>query len=191
MARIEPVFSSIDSGIENPYQLSNAQLIEDDVEQFSSPKIFSSSGRLSLTRYWLFYIPFCLFIPTIVLAFFILGLRDNPIVAAVVAATILIPSCLLSLSLLTRRARDLGWSPVWGILSVFIPLFGMLIMLLLVTLPGRRKTNKYGPPNSPLSTSIKVFTGFLVLFSFAASFAFFVFLPDLISPELYGWFSNP
>lgn len=44
MARIEPVFGSISSEIENPYQLGDAQLIDDEVVTFSNPKIWIFPG---------------------------------------------------------------------------------------------------------------------------------------------------
>lgn len=47
MARIEPVFGSISSEIENPYQPGDAQLIDDEVVTFSNSKILGFSGRIS------------------------------------------------------------------------------------------------------------------------------------------------
>ncbi len=184
MARIEPVFGSTASEIENPYRISAAELIEEDVAAFSTPKIFDFSGRISLSRYWLIQVPFVLVIPTVLLAFFIVGLQAQPMVLLIVAATVLIPSGLLSTSLLMRRARDLSWSPAWGIISMLVPGIGFIVMLLLVMLPGRRTPNKYGLPNPSLSAPVKILTGLLVVFAFASAGVLVTYFPDLSSPGL-------
>lgn len=138
MARIEPVFGSISSEIENPYQPGDAQLIDDEVVTFSNSKIFDFSGRISLARFWLIHVPLVLVLPCILLLFFMVGLRHQLVVLLIVGVTVVVPAILLNVSLLVRRARDLGWSPIWGMLSVF-PVIGFVITLPLIMLPGVKR----------------------------------------------------
>jgi uncharacterized membrane protein YhaH (DUF805 family) len=187
MARIEPVFGSISSEIENPYQLGDAQLIDDEVVTFSNPKILDFSGRISLTRFWLIHVPLVLVLPCILLTFFMVGLRHQLVVLLIVGVTVVVPAMLLNVSLLVRRARDLGWSPIWGILSV-VPVIGFVITLPLFMLPGRKAINKYGPPNPPLSTLVKLLTALLVVLVLVTSTVLVVYFPQYNPRALYEWF---
>lgn len=153
--RIEPVLAGSNNRYEALFKPGEASLIEDYVDRPSIPAIFSLDGRLSLSRYWAMHICFVLLLPTILLAFFLVGLSKQWLLLLMATAAILIPTALFSMSLLMRRARDLGWHPVWGILAVFLPVIGLAITLPLVLIPGRSVRNQYGPPNAPLSrTSI-------------------------------------
>ncbi len=187
MARIEPVFGSIRSEIENPYQPSDAQMIDDEVVTFSKPKIFDFSGRISLARFWLIYVPLVLVLPCILMAFFMVGLRQQLVVLMVIGVTVVVPAILLNVSLLVRRARDLGWSPIWGILSV-LPVIGFVITLPLMILPGREAINKYGSPNPPLPTLVKLLTALLVLLTFVISAVIVAYFPQYHPEALYEWF---
>jgi uncharacterized membrane protein YhaH (DUF805 family) len=187
MARIEPVFGSISSEIENPYQLGDAQLIDDEVVTFSNPKILDFSGRISLTRFWLIHVPLVLVLPCILLTFFMVGLRHQLVVLLIVGVTVVVPAMLLNVSLLVRRARDLGWSPIWGILSV-VPVIGFVITLPLFMLPGRKAINKYGPLNPPLSTLVKLLTALLVVLVLVTSTVLVVYFPQYNPRALYEWF---
>ena len=184
MARIEPVFGS-SSEIENPYQPGGAQLIDDEVVTFSKPKIFDFSGRISLAHFWLIHVPLVLVLPCILLSFFMVGLRHQLVVLLIIGVTVVVPAILL----LVRRARDLGWSPIWGILSV-LPVIGFVITLPLMMLPGRKAINKYGPPNPPLSTSVKLLTALLVVLALVTSTVLVAYFPQYHPQALYEWFAN-
>ena len=43
------------------------------------------------------------------------------------------------------RLHDLGW-PGWVVLLAFVPLVDVLFFLVLLTVPGQKKTNAYGEP---------------------------------------------
>lgn len=189
MTRIEPVFGSIRSETENPYQPGHAQLIDEEVVALSKPKIFDFSGRISLTRFWLIHVPLVLVLPCVLLAFFMVGLRHQLVVLLIVAVTVVVPAILLNVSLLVRRARDLGWSPTWGILSVF-PVIGFVITLPLIMLPGRKAINRYGPPNPPLSTSVKLLTALLVVLTLVTLTVLVAYFPQYHPEALYEWFVN-
>lgn len=189
MARIEPVFGSISSEIENPYQLGNAQLIDDEVVTFSNPKILDFSGRISLTRFWLIHVPLVLVLPGILLLFFMVGLRHQLVVLLIVGVTVVVPAILLNVSLLVRRARDLGWSPKWVFLCV-IPVIGFVITLALMMLPGRKAINKYGPPNPPLSTLVKLLTALLAVLVLVTSTVLVAYFPQYHPQAAYEWFFN-
>ncbi|MDU9023323.1 DUF805 domain-containing protein [Pseudomonas corrugata] len=189
MARIEPVFGGISSEIENPYQPGDAQLIDDEVVTFSKPRILDFSGRISLARFWLIRVPLVLVLPCILLAFFMVGLRHQLEVLLIVGVTVVVPAILLDVSLLVRRARDLGWSPVWAILHVF-PVIGFVITLPLIMLPGRKAINKYGPPNPPLSTLVKLLTALLVVLALVTTTVLIAYFPQYHPQAIYEWFAH-
>lgn len=187
MPRIEPTLSGVSEEVENPYQLSEAQLVDDDVVTFSKPRVFDLSGRISLSNYWLFHMAFVVGVPTCLLAFFIFGLQRQPMVLFLAAVTVLVFSCLLSTSLLMRRARDLSWSPAWGIIAM-LPFIGLLIMLPLVLLPGRKVKNKYGSPNALMSNREKIFTCLLIVIVCLGITALFAYFPKYGMAEFFSWF---
>ena len=43
------------------------------------------------------------------------------------------------------RLHDLGW-PGWVVLLAFVPLVDIVFFLVLLTVPGQKKTNAYGEP---------------------------------------------
>ena len=186
MSRIEPVFGNTPEEIENPYRISGVEFLEDEPLTHSKPRIFDFQGRISLSRYWLIHIIFVVAIPTLLIAFFAIGLRHQPIILLLAATIILIPSGLLSISLLMRRARDLGWGPGWGIAAMLIPGVGFLIMLPLAMLPGKKVSNKYGLSNSPLSTQTKTLTFLLVISTIAGLMALFAYFPEYGVPEIFN-----
>lgn len=188
--RIEPTLGGQISDADDPYRPGAARLME-DVEP-RVPAIFDFSGRLSLARYWAIHLSLVVVVPWILIIFFLLGLKDRLLMQALAVLAIGIPSLLLSLSLLMRRARDLGWSPVWGVLATFLPILHILILLPLMTIPGSNRVNRYGPPNRPpnltariliaisipLVTAGSAYAGWLVLIQFGLANA----LPGFFQP---------
>jgi hypothetical protein len=57
-------------------------------------------------------------------------------------------------------------------------------------LPGRKAINKYGPPNPPLSTLVKLLTALLVVLVLVTSTVLVAYFPQYHPPELYKWFFN-
>ena len=189
MSRIEPVFGSVNIETENPYQSGDAELIDNFATLFPKPKIFDFSGRISLSRYWLLHALLVVVIPTTLLVFFIIGLQHQLIALLAASATVLIFSGLLSISLLMRRSRDLGWSPAWGLIAM-LPFLGTLVMLLLSILPGKSVANKYGPPNKPLSIPGKIFTCFLAIATFIYLTALFMNTQKYLLPAINNIFTG-
>ncbi|OBY92150.1 hypothetical protein A6723_016250 [Pseudomonas sp. AU11447] len=190
MARIEPVLGGLGGGAENPYQVGEAALLESDAPRFSKPGILDFHGRISLARYWLIHVGLVVWVPTLLLIFFVYGLRQEPVLLLLVASMVLVSSLLLSISLLMRRARDIGWSPAWGLVSVLVPGIGALVMLPLVILPGQKSTNRYGAPNPFLSTRAKALIGLLVVLNFAGMIGLFVYFPEYGAPVFAELFSH-
>ncbi|MGE8501195.1 MAG: DUF805 domain-containing protein [Pseudomonas sp.] len=186
--RFEPVLESATSVDEEPdyYRVSEAALNYDMPAYSPLPRLFDFSGRLSLSRYWLFHVPFVFVIPTALIVFLVLGLQHQLVVMGIALAVVLLVSCLLFCSLLMRRARDLGWSPIWGVIAALLPVLGTLVLLLLVVLPGRERSNRFGSPNPPMSRLAKVLLGLLVLGAFAASFLLAFYLPQYLPTTLVG-----
>lgn len=186
--RLEPILESAAAVDEEPdyYRVSEAALSHDEPACSPLPKVFDFSGRLSLARYWLFHVPFVFVIPTALIIFLVLGLQHQLVVMGIALAVVLVVSCLLFCSLLMRRARDLGWSPIWGVIAALLPALGTVVLLLLVVLPGRERSNRFGPPNPSMSRLGKVSTGLLVLGAFTASLLLAFYLPQYLPSTLFG-----
>lgn len=165
--RIEPTLDGSNDGYDALFKPGAASLLDDDIDRPSIPMLFSLDGRLSLSRYWALHICFVVLLPTLLLGFFLVGLSRQWLLLLFATAAILIPTALFSMSLLMRRARDLGWHPVWGVMAVFVPVFGQIITLLLVLIPGKSVRNEYGPPNAPLSrvATLILLLGIVVCFA--------------------------
>ncbi|WP_395502796.1 DUF805 domain-containing protein [Ectopseudomonas mendocina] len=186
--RFEPVLESANTVDEEPdyYRVSETALSLDGPAYSPLPRLFDFSGRLSLSRYWLFHVPFVFVIPTALISFLVLGLRHQLVVMGIALAVVLVVSWLLFCSLLMRRARDLGWSPIWGVIAALLPALGTVVLLLLVVLPGRERSNRFGPPNPPMSRLAKLLLGLLVLGAFAAAFLLALYLPQYLPTTLLG-----
>lgn len=60
-------------------------------------------------------------------------------------ALCLIAAAVVLLKAVVSRFHDIGWSG-WAALLVFVPLAGIVALLLLVVVPGQKRPNLYGQP---------------------------------------------
>lgn len=163
MNRVEPSIGSITFDEGNPYAPSEAVLREDVWPRQTAPRFFDFSGRLSLSRFWLLHLVFCVYIPYTLLFTLYLGLRHNLYVLIGAGLVVVIPTALAELSLLLRRARDVGMHPVWGVVALFVPLVGTLVWLFLALIPGGKGSNRYGAANRPLPLGARLLTLILLV----------------------------
>ena len=98
------------------------------------------SGRARRTEYWMFILI------NIVISF-VLGIvdylllgDDGGFLGLIYSLAILIPS----IAVLVRRLHDTNRTG-WWVLLAFIPLIGMLVLLIFAVLEGDKSVNDYGP----------------------------------------------
>jgi uncharacterized membrane protein YhaH (DUF805 family) len=60
-------------------------------------------------------------------------------------ALCLIAAAVVILKAVVSRFHDIGWSS-WAVLVMFVPLVGVLALLLLLVVPGQNRPNLYGEP---------------------------------------------
>jgi len=139
----------------NPYTPPRATVddIHERVTEFSTPKVWSISGRLGRLRYMAYFV-----IATLIMyaALAVIGIvaalaRSSGAILALIAL-IYIPFLVLSTMLAIQRSHDMGWSG-WTVLLAIIPLAGF-IWLFKAGTPG---ANAYGAPPPPNTTVVKVF----------------------------------
>lgn len=151
MERIEPVFSQKDQGTSGLYaSREHAELRAAKPQKQARPSVLEMEGRLSLANYWLYHLTFNLDLFMLCYAAAYVLLRHDPSTLLLSITILFLLNCWVSLALITRRTRDLGWSARWCWL-IALPLIGELFILFIGLTPGQRKSNKAGRPNSPYS----------------------------------------
>ncbi|QKE64695.1 DUF805 domain-containing protein [Aquipseudomonas campi] len=163
MNRVEPSIGSISLYETNPYLSPDAGLLDEASSVQPVPRLFDFSGRLSLSRFWLWHLIFAVCIPWTLLFVLYLGLRHNLYALIGACLAVIIPSALLELGLLMRRARDVAIHPGWGAFALLVPLVGSLVWLFLGLIPGGKRQNRYGAANPPLPLWAKLLIPMLLL----------------------------
>lgn len=51
----------------------------------------------------------------------------------------------VALKAMASRMHDIGWS-AWALLLMFVPLVDLIALLLLIVVPGKKDSNRYGEP---------------------------------------------
>ena len=141
--RIEPVFSKKEQGTSGLY--ASRERAEKS-RKITRPAVLEMEGRLSLANYWLYHAAFNLdlFMLFYALAYYLL--RHDPFLLMLSISILFLLNCWVSLALVIRRTRDIGWS-AWCCWLFALPLIGELFMLFIALRPGQRKSNRAGRPN--------------------------------------------
>ncbi len=102
-------------------------------------KYFDFSGRARRAEFWSFFA-----IKITILLLIFLSLLDPSGVAMMVSAIFPLAFLPPTLSLAARRFHDVGLS-AWSLLAVFVPLVGLLVILVIVALfPSEPHANRFG-----------------------------------------------
>jgi uncharacterized membrane protein YhaH (DUF805 family) len=101
-------------------------------------KYVTFSGRSSRSEYWYFTLFY-------VLASIIGNILDAAIEVPVFAAIVTVAFILPSLAAGARRLHDTGRSGWWLLLS-FVPLIGLIVLIIWLATKSYEGANKYGPP---------------------------------------------
>lgn len=95
-------------------------------------------GRARRKEYWMFFLFNFLF--TILLSLIETMLGLGGILSGIYGLAVLIPSIAVSV----RRLHDIGRTGWWMLLS-FIPVIGLIVLLVFAVLDSQPGENKYGP----------------------------------------------
>ena len=108
----------------------------DNFKDIVTKKYFCFEGRAGRKEFWMYFLA-CVIINAI------LGVipKAGPILQAVFALATLLPT----LGAAARRLHDTGKSG-WMQLLAFIPVVGVIIVLILCALEGQKEANKFGAP---------------------------------------------
>lgn len=201
----------------NLYQPASAELLPDEQTRPGVPALFDFSGRLSLPWFLLWHFGLVVLLPyALVVGVLFCSERDWALATALLV-TIAPLNLLLSLSLLVRRARDLGLNGAWGvaafalplaglaiapmmfwwgefnlflaILALFLPVLGALLNLLLMVWPGKPLLNRHGPANIALPLAHRVVLGAVLAVVLGGLVTSLVYLQKLapLMGEFQGW----
>lgn len=100
------------------------------------------SGRASRSEFWWFYL-FCIVIGWVINLVFMSSETANYIVSGVFSLALLLPN----LGLAVRRLHDIGKSG-WLLFLAFIPVVGIIILIVWWCKDSQMEPNEYGPvPN--------------------------------------------
>lgn len=98
-----------------------------------SKHYFDFKGREGRKVFWLFTL-------NMFIINFILGLISAGFLSIIISIAIFFPS----LGLSVRRLHDINFSG-WWVLIGFIPLIGVIALIVFACIPGTEGENKYGP----------------------------------------------
>jgi uncharacterized membrane protein YhaH (DUF805 family) len=100
-------------------------------------------GRAPRSEYWWFVLAMWLLLISVVFVGAIAGLSDEALdgLSMLAVLALLLPH----LAVMVRRLHDTDRTGWWA-LAMFIPLVGVVTLIVLLALPGDDRPNQYGPP---------------------------------------------
>lgn len=143
---------------ESPYSPPRAPVGE-ALPEFSELKVFSVQGRIGRLRYLAWSLVALLIMGAIAGVFGLSLLSGNQIVLSTIVCVVAFVAYLyINITISVQRLHDLGWSGWLWFLNL-VPFIGSLFPFALAVLPGNIGANRYGAPQPPNSTAVKVLCG--------------------------------
>jgi uncharacterized membrane protein YhaH (DUF805 family) len=149
----------------SPYSTPKSEVGE-ATQEYGELKVFTVNGRIGRLRYLGWSMALML------LAMLAYGIAAgvvaiSPIAGGILMIPVVIGTVVISVMIGVQRLHDIGWSG-WLWLLNLIPLFGGVLALLMLVVPGSQATNRYGPPAPPNSGGVIAMAwGGLLLWIFA------------------------
>ena len=158
LSEVKPVTAPLPEADTSPYAPPRAPVGEVNTT-FSELKVFSVQGRIGRLRY-LAWSQAALRIRCGVAGAVGLGLlaSDNMVLAAIVCVVGLLAYFYVNITISVQRLHDLGWSGWLWFLNL-VPVVGGLFPIAMAVIPGNPGANRYGAPQPPNSTAVKVLAG--------------------------------
>lgn len=137
----------------SPYAPPQASIAPAQPEQ-GELRVFSVQGRIGRLRYlaWSLVIMAGL-IGLFGVAGIVMAMSNTAGIALMALLTI--AAVVVNVQIGVQRLHDVGLSG-WFLLLNLVPLVGTFVPLLMMALPGKCGANRYGPPQPPNSTAVKV-----------------------------------
>lgn len=137
----------------SPYAPPQANVAE-QLPEFGELKPFGVTGRIGRLRYLAWSLVLILVMaPALGIAALGMGISDT--VGIILIAGVTLAMVVVSVQIGVQRLHDIGWSG-WLYLLNLVPVVGSVFPLLMLLIPGNAGANRYGPPQPPNSTAVKV-----------------------------------
>ncbi len=137
----------------SPYAPPQANVGE-QLPEFGELKPFGVTGRIGRLRYLAWSLVLILVMaPALGIAALGMGISDT--VGIILIAGVTLAMVVVSVQIGVQRLHDIGWSG-WLYLLNLVPIVGSVFPLLMLLIPGNAGANRYGPPQPPNSTAVKV-----------------------------------
>lgn len=137
----------------SPYAPPQANVAE-QLPEFGELKPFGVTGRIGRLRYLAWSLVLILVMaPALGIAALGMGISDT--VGIILIAGVTLAMVVVSVQIGVQRLHDIGWSG-WLYLLNLVPIVGSVFPLLMLLIPGNASANRYGPPQPPNSTAVKV-----------------------------------
>lgn len=137
----------------SPYAPPQAQVGE-ELPEFGELKVFTTNGRIGRLRYLAWSLVMTLAAAGL-LGIAAAGFAIADTVGILLMSLVFIGLLVVSVQIGVQRLHDIGWSG-WLFLLNLVPIVGSVFPLLMLIIPGTASTNRYGPPQPPNSTAVKV-----------------------------------
>ena len=143
-----------------PYATPRAQVAE-PMPEYGELRPFRLQGRIGRLRYlaWSLCLLFAA-LPAFAVAG--LGFTLSPMLGALLIGLTGIAMLVVSVQLGVQRLHDMGWSG-WFFLLNLVPVVGSFFPLVMLVIPGNNGANRFGPPQPPNSTAVKVLAALWLL----------------------------
>ena len=137
----------------SPYATPQAAVGE-TLPEFCELRPFTISGRIGRLRYlaWSLVLVFAM-LPVFAVVAGAFALSE--VLGFLLGAVAVIALLVVSVQIGVQRLHDIGWSG-WLYLLNLVPIVGSVFPLLMLLIPGNAGANRYGPPQPPNSTAVKV-----------------------------------
>ena len=143
-----------------PYATPRAQVAE-SMPEYGELRPFRLQGRIGRLRYLAWSL--CLLVVAL-LAFAVagVGFAISPLLGSVLFAVVGISMLVVSVQIGVQRLHDTGLSG-WFFLLNLVPVVNTFFPLAMVIIPGNRSANRFGPPQPPNSTAVRVLAALWLL----------------------------
>ncbi len=140
---------------ESPYSPPRAPVGE-ALPEFSELRVFGVQGRIGRLRYLAWSLVALLIIGAIAGIFGLSLLAGDQMVLSVIVCVVAFMAYLyINVTISVQRLHDLGGSGWLWFLNL-VPFIGSLFPIALAVLPGNVGANRYGAPQPPNSTAVKI-----------------------------------
>lgn len=119
-------------------------------------KVLSLKGRIGRLRYmaWLTATVLPAVLVGLLGTFAMKGIAQS-LASSLLVIVVSIAVLVVTVPLNVQRLHDIGWSG-WLFLLTFVPGVNSVFPLVMICAPGKKDSNRYGPPPPPNSLAVKV-----------------------------------